>query len=176
MNSVLVTIAPAIDAFTSVYCPACSAASAMISSVRFPSVALSSPPTASPVLAATDSVAWLSIAASGTIASTDSTNSSVCASCRIFWATNTTGTKTSSQSNLLCRTSSSSCFMDLDSNTTQLMECSRAGRGITNYALRLDIFLALQRDDRVQRVVLIDRQGQGDLGRRLGEGRLRIAR
>ena len=71
MNSVLVTMAPAIDAFTSMYWPARSAASAMISSVRFPSVALSSPPTASPVFAATDSVAWESSAASGTIARTD---------------------------------------------------------------------------------------------------------
>ena len=34
----------------------------MTSSVRLPSVALSRPPTASPVLAATDSVAWLSVA------------------------------------------------------------------------------------------------------------------
>ena len=57
MNKVLVTIAPAMDAFTSMYCPARNAASAMTSSVRFPSVALSRPPTASPVLAATDSVA-----------------------------------------------------------------------------------------------------------------------
>ena len=80
MNSVLVTIAPAMDAFTSMYCPARRAASAMTSSVRLPSVALSRPPTASPVLAATDSVAWLSSAASGTMASTDSTKSSVCAS------------------------------------------------------------------------------------------------
>ena len=57
MNSVLVTIAPAMDAFTSTYSPARRAVSAMTSSVRFPSVALSSPPAASPVLAATDSVA-----------------------------------------------------------------------------------------------------------------------
>ena len=57
MNSVLVTIAPAIDAFTSMYSPARSAARAMTSSVRLPSVALSRPPAASPVLAATDSVA-----------------------------------------------------------------------------------------------------------------------
>ena len=56
-NSVLVTIAPAMDAFTSVYCPARRAASAMTSSVRLPSVAFSRPPTASPVFAATDSVA-----------------------------------------------------------------------------------------------------------------------
>jgi hypothetical protein len=56
-NNVFVTIAPATDAFTSVYCPACKAASAITSSVRFPSVALSRPPTASPVLYATDSVA-----------------------------------------------------------------------------------------------------------------------
>ena len=44
MNNVLVTIAPAMDAFTSMYCPARKAVSAMTSSVRFPSVALSSPP------------------------------------------------------------------------------------------------------------------------------------
>src|SRR5687767_10830570 len=46
MNNVLVTIAPAIDAFTSMYSPARSALSAMMSSVRLPSVALSNPPTA----------------------------------------------------------------------------------------------------------------------------------
>ena len=57
MNSVLVTMAPAMEAFTSMYCPARTAVNAMTSSVRFPSVALSRPPTASPVLAATDSVA-----------------------------------------------------------------------------------------------------------------------
>ena len=77
MNSVLVTIAPAMVAFTSVCCPARKAASAMTSSVRFPSVALSRPPTVSPVFAATDSVAWLRSAASGTMARTDSTKSSV---------------------------------------------------------------------------------------------------
>ena len=65
MNNELVTIAPAMEAFTSTYCPARSAASAMINSVRFPSVALSRPPTISPVLAATDSVARLSNAAKG---------------------------------------------------------------------------------------------------------------
>ena len=43
MNSVLVTIAPAIDAFTSMYCPARRAASAITSSVRLPSVAFSRP-------------------------------------------------------------------------------------------------------------------------------------
>ena len=63
----------------------------MTSSVRFPSVALSRPPTASPVLAATDSVAWLSSAARGTMARTDSTNSSVCASGLSAWAANTAG-------------------------------------------------------------------------------------
>ncbi len=57
MNSVLVTMAPATDAFTSMYWPARNAVRAMTSSVRLPSVALSRPPTASPVLAATDSVA-----------------------------------------------------------------------------------------------------------------------
>ena len=57
MNNTLVTIAPAMDALTSMYWPARSAVSAMTSSVRLPSVALSSPPTVSPVLAATDSVA-----------------------------------------------------------------------------------------------------------------------
>lgn len=57
MNTALVTIAPAMDAFTSMYWPARSAVMAMINSVRLPSVALSSPPTASPVFAATASVA-----------------------------------------------------------------------------------------------------------------------
>src|SRR5436190_1958636 len=101
MNNVLVTIAPAIDAFTRVYCPACSVVSAMTSSVRFPSVALSRPPTVSPVLAATDSVAWLSSMASGTMAKTERAKRSVCASGLSLWATNTTGTKTSSQSTRL---------------------------------------------------------------------------
>ena len=82
MNRLLVTIAPATDAFTSMYWPACNAVSAITSSVRLPSVALSSPPTASPVFAATDSVAWLKSAASGTTARTDNTNSIVCASGR----------------------------------------------------------------------------------------------
>ena len=57
MNNVLVTITPARDAFTSTYCPARKAVIAMTSSVRLPSVALSRPPIASPVFAATDSVA-----------------------------------------------------------------------------------------------------------------------
>ena len=57
MNKVLVTIAPAMDAFTNIVWPARKADSAMTNLVRFPSVALSRPPTASPVLAATDSVA-----------------------------------------------------------------------------------------------------------------------
>ena len=57
MNTALVTIAPAIEAFTSMYWPTRSAVMAMISSVRLPSVALRSPPTASPVFAATASVA-----------------------------------------------------------------------------------------------------------------------
>ena len=57
MNNVSETMAPAIDAFTSIYCPACSAVSAMTNSVKLPNVALSNPPTMSPVLAATDSVA-----------------------------------------------------------------------------------------------------------------------
>ena len=57
MNRVLATIAPAMEAFTSMYCPARRAASAMTNSVRLPSVALSRPPAASPVLADTDSVA-----------------------------------------------------------------------------------------------------------------------
>ena len=81
MNSVLVTMAPASDAFTSAYCPAFSAASAMTSSV------------------------------SGTIASTDSTNSKVCDSGLSFKATKTTGTKTSNQSKGLWRISCSSGFM-----------------------------------------------------------------
>ena len=57
MKSVLVTIAPAMEPFTSSCSPARSAAVAMTSSVRFPSVALSKPPTVSPVFSATDSVA-----------------------------------------------------------------------------------------------------------------------
>ena len=81
MNNVLVTIVPAMDAFTSMYCPARKAASAMTSSARFPSVAFSRPPIASPVLAATDTVARLSSTVNGTMARTDSTKSSVCASC-----------------------------------------------------------------------------------------------
>ena len=73
MNNALVTIAPAMDAFTRRYWPARKAASAISNSVRFPSVALSSPPIVSPVLSATDSVARLSSAANGTIARIDST-------------------------------------------------------------------------------------------------------
>ena len=57
MKSVLVTIAPATEPFTRVYCPAWSAVIAITNSVRFPKVALSNPPTASPVFSATDSVA-----------------------------------------------------------------------------------------------------------------------
>ena len=98
MKSVLVTIAPASDAFTSMYSPARRAVSAMTSSVRLPSVALSRPPTASPVFEATDSVAWLSSAASGTIAKTDKTKSSVYEWGCIFAAMKTTGTKARSQS------------------------------------------------------------------------------
>jgi len=64
----------------------------MTSSVRFPSVALRSPPVISAVIAATDSVARLNSAANGTIAPTESTNNSVCASGA------TAGTKISSQS------------------------------------------------------------------------------
>jgi hypothetical protein len=63
-----------------------------------PSVAFNSPPIVSPVLAATDSVAMLSNAASGTMAKIDSKNSAVCASGRKCSAASTTGTKTSSQS------------------------------------------------------------------------------
>jgi len=47
MNSVLVTIAPAMDAFTSMYSPARSAVRAMTSSSGFPSVAVEQTPTAS---------------------------------------------------------------------------------------------------------------------------------
>jgi hypothetical protein len=93
------------------YSPARKAVSAMTSSVRLPSVALSKPPTASPVLAATDSVAWLSRPASGTIASTDNTNRSVCASGLSFANAKTTGTNASSQSIGLCRISLSRAFM-----------------------------------------------------------------
>ena len=111
MKSVLVTIAPAIDAFTSVYWPARSAARAITSSVRLPSVALSSPPTVSPVFAATDSVAWLSSAASGTIASTDRTNSSVGDSMAgRFSRRRAPGTNTNSHKIRLCRISSNTAF------------------------------------------------------------------
>jgi hypothetical protein len=98
MNRVLVMTTPASDAFTSRIWPVRSAANVITSSVRLPSVALSSPPTVSPVRAATDSVAWLSSAASGTIARTESTNSHVCAAGAIRSAANSAGTKTSSQS------------------------------------------------------------------------------
>ena len=43
MKRELVTIAPAIDAFTSIYSPARSAVTAMINSVKFPSVAFKQP-------------------------------------------------------------------------------------------------------------------------------------
>ena len=111
MNIELVTMAPAMEAFTSMYSPARKAVRAITSSVRFPRVALSRPPAASPVLAATDSVAWLSSAASGTIASTDSTKSRVWASGHRISPAKTTGTKTSSHSSGLCRISFSSRFM-----------------------------------------------------------------
>ena len=97
MNRLLVTIAPVIEAFTRSSIPARSAAMAMTSSVRLPSVAFSRPPIASPVFAATLSVAWLSRAASGTMAATESRNRAVCASGRRCSATRTTGTNTSSQ-------------------------------------------------------------------------------
>jgi len=111
MNRALVTIAPAIDAFTSMYWPARSAVIAMTSSVRFPSVALSSPPTVSPVLAATASVAWLSRAASGTMASTESAKSSVWECGTTASATSTTGTKISIQSSGVCWICLSNGFM-----------------------------------------------------------------
>ena len=110
MNSEFVTIAPAIDAFTSMYSPAPSAASAITSSVRLPSVAFSSPPIVSPVLAATDSVAMLSSAASGTIARIERKKSAVCASGRSRSAASTIGTKTSSQSSGVRRIAASSCI------------------------------------------------------------------
>src|SRR4051812_31526983 len=103
MNNVLVTIAPAIEALTSRYWPERSAVSAMTSSVRLPSVALSSPPTVSPVLAATDSVAWLRSVASGTIAITESTNRSVWAPGARASARKTAGTNASSHNIGLCR-------------------------------------------------------------------------
>src|SRR6476646_8900913 len=105
MNNALVTIAPAMEALTRTYCPARNAARAMSSSVRFPSVALSRPPIISPVLVATDSVARLSKAANGTIAMTESTNRSVCASGLSTCAAKTTGTSANGQSNGLCRIS-----------------------------------------------------------------------
>ena len=111
MNKVLATMAPATEALTSRNWPARSAVMAMTSSVRLPSVALSSPPTASPVLAATDSVAWLRSAASGTMARTESRNRSVCASGASTSAANTAGTNTSSHSRGLCRIAPSSALM-----------------------------------------------------------------
>src|SRR5579862_6019984 len=111
MNSVLVTIAPAIEALTSTYCPARNAAKAMSSSVRLPSVALSRPPIMSPVRAATDSVAWLNSAANGTMAATESTNRRVWASGLAICAKRTTGTSTSSHSSGLRRISCSSAVM-----------------------------------------------------------------
>src|SRR6516225_3693660 len=105
MNNVLVTMAPAIEPLTSAYSPARSAARAITSSVRLPSVAFSKPPTASPVFAATDSVAWLSSVASGTTARIDRTNRVVPASCERAFTTNTAGTKTSSHNTGLCRIS-----------------------------------------------------------------------
>jgi hypothetical protein len=98
MKSALVTMAPAIDALTSACWPAASAVRTMTSSVRFPSVALIRPPAASPVFSATDSVARLSIAASGTIANTESTNSRVRASGRMISVTRAIGTNTRSHS------------------------------------------------------------------------------
>ena len=103
MNSELVTMAPAIEALTRSNMPARSAVIAMTSSVRLPSVAFSSPPTASPVFAATLSVAWLSRAARGTIASTASTNNIVCDSGATCSAMKTAGTAASSHSSGLER-------------------------------------------------------------------------
>ncbi len=105
MNKVLVTIAPAIDAFTRTYWPALRAARAIRSSVRLPRVALSKPPMVSPVRAATASVARLNSAASGMMASADSTKRNVCACGRIAAALKTSGTKISSQSSGVLRIS-----------------------------------------------------------------------
>jgi hypothetical protein len=98
-------IAPAMEAFTSAYCPAFRAVSAITNSVRFPNVALSRPPAASPVLAATDSVARLRSTANGTMASTERRKRIVCASGEAFWTMKTMGTTASSQSNGCWRTS-----------------------------------------------------------------------
>ena len=97
MKRLLVTIAPVIEERTRSSMPARSAVIAMTSSVRLPSVAFRRPPIASPVFAATLSVAWDRRAARGTIARTDSRKRAVCESGRAFSATNTTGTKASSQ-------------------------------------------------------------------------------
>src|SRR5436305_15204980 len=97
MNNEFVTIAPATDAFTNVYCPACNAAIAMTSSVRLPSVALSRQPTESAVFAATDSVAQLSRTAKGEIANTERTICSVFASWLRFSAASAMGTNTNHQ-------------------------------------------------------------------------------
>src|SRR4029077_13214046 len=121
MNSVLVTIAPAMEALTSTYCPARNAAKPMSSSVRLPSVALSKPPIMSRVRAATDSVAWLNSAANGTMAATESTNRRVWASGLAIWARRTTGTSASSHSSGLRRISRSRAI------TVSPAVCERAG-------------------------------------------------
>jgi hypothetical protein len=132
MNSELVTIAPAIDALTSMYSPARRAVRAIISSVRLPSVALSRPPAASPVLAATSSVARLSMAASGTIARTDSTKSVVPDRGPRCSAARTTGTIASSQRSGLPRIASQSRGMALLAGVVRLpavIGALRPGRG-----------------------------------------------
>ena len=122
MNSELVTIAPATEAFTRSNMPARNAVMAMTSSVRLPSVAFSRPPTASPVFAATLSVAWLSKAARGTIASTASTNSVVCDSGAKCSPRKTAGTAASSHSSGFERRPRRILFM-IEVPNSQLPRC-----------------------------------------------------
>ena len=105
MKSRLATIAPAIDALTSSNIPMRSAVSAMTSSVRLPRLAFRRPPMLSPVLAATDSVALLRSAASGTMAATERTKSRVCACGAACCATITAGARMRSHRIGLCRSS-----------------------------------------------------------------------
>ncbi len=137
MNKLLVTMAPAMEAFTSMYSPARRAVRAMTSSVRFPSVALSRPPAASPVLAATDFVAWLNSAASGTIARTDSRNRRVWESGHSLSPARTMGTKISSHSSGLCRISFSNRFMSAPRlwpvRKTPLVRLRTAGNAATEF-------------------------------------------
>src|SRR5262245_7902703 len=111
MKSELLTIAPATDARTRSVMPARSAVIAITSSVRFPNVALRRPPTASPVFAATLSVARLRSPARGTIAATDRKKTSVCAPGLACSTASAIGTNTISASSGWCRRSARTAFI-----------------------------------------------------------------